>query len=59
MMDILIAIFAGAVPNFLFAYGTGHAIKSKSIWPAVFFIISGFAAYSFGIWLARKGYHVN
>ena len=55
IQQLLLAFIFGAVPNFMFAYGTGVAIKSKSPWPAVVFIVSGFAAYTIGIFLARRG----
>jgi hypothetical protein len=54
ILQLFLSFIFGAVPNFMFAHGTGIAIKSKSPWPAVVFIISGFAAYAVGIALARR-----
>ena len=54
MIEILIALIFGAVPNFMFGYGTSIAIKAKTPWPAVAFIVSGFISYSFALWLARR-----
>jgi hypothetical protein len=54
MSTIVVAFLLGAVPNFMFAYGTGIAIKSKSPMPAWAYIIGGFAAYAAGIFLARR-----
>lgn len=55
ILQLLLAAIFGAVPNFMFAYGTGLAIKAKSPWVSVVFMISGFLAYGVGIYLARRG----
>jgi H+/Cl- antiporter ClcA len=54
LIDCLTAFVLGFVPNFLFAFGTGHALKSKSSWPIWCFIIGGFIAYAIGIFYSRK-----